>query len=63
MSGCSFQHLLGEDSSIKRVISVQNNNNNNNNNNNPEFLDREFLVPPTDIISACVVSMKAARFL
>ena len=58
MSGCSFQHLLGEDSSIKRVISVQNNNN-----NNPEFLDREFLVPPTDIISACVVSMKAARFL
>ena len=59
MSGCSFQHLLGEDSSIKRVISVQNNNNN----NNPEFLDREFLVPPTDIISACVVSMKAARFL
>ena len=59
MSGCSFQHLLGEDSSIKRVISVQNNNNN----NNPEFLDREFLVPPTDIISTCVVSMKAARFL
>ena len=55
MSGCSFQHLLGEDSSIKRVISVQNNNNN----NNPEFLDREFLVPPTD----SVVSMKATRFL
>ena len=55
MSGCSFQHLLGENSSIKRVISVRNNNNN----NNPEFLDREFLVPPTD----SVVSMKATRFL